>query len=84
MYFDADHDLAHEFYEETSIQMPGGGVKLVMRRIKHNLIPQVCTVLCVTCVHYTGDLSLLATQKAKFKRRKASYGFFNWPKNVVL
>ncbi|XP_065900586.1 tumor suppressor candidate 2-like [Dysidea avara] len=40
MYFDADHDLAHEFYEETSIQMPGGGVKLVMRRIKHNLIPQ--------------------------------------------
>jgi len=41
MYFDADHDLAHEFYEETSIQMPGGRVRLVMKRIKHNLIPQV-------------------------------------------
>jgi len=41
MYFDADHDLAHEFYEETSVQLPGGRVKLVMKRIKHNLIPQV-------------------------------------------
>ena len=42
MFFDADHDLAHEFYEEVSVQLPDGRIKLTMRRIKRNLQPQVC------------------------------------------
>jgi len=50
MYFDADHDLAHEFYEETPIKMSDGRVKLVMKRIRHNLMPQVCIAPCVQMV----------------------------------
>jgi len=41
MFFDADQDLAHEFYEEASIKLPNGRIKLTMKRIKHNLQPQV-------------------------------------------
>ena len=42
MFFDADQDLAHEFYEEVAIQLSNGHIRLAMRRIKHNLKPQVC------------------------------------------
>ena len=41
MFFDADEDLAHEFYEEAKIRLPNGHVKLSMKRIRHNLQPQV-------------------------------------------
>lgn len=36
MFFDEDGDLAHEFYEEVRI-----GKRFIMRRKRHNLIPQV-------------------------------------------
>ncbi|XP_046363503.1 tumor suppressor candidate 2-like [Haliotis cracherodii] len=35
MFFDEDGDLAHEFYEEVRI-----GKRFIMRRKRHNLIPQ--------------------------------------------
>ena len=49
MFFDADQDLAHEFYEEVAIQLSDGRIRLKMRRIKHNLKPQVCPYRRVSC-----------------------------------
>ena len=41
MFFDTDQDLAHEFYEEVGVQLSDGRIKVTMRRIRHNLQPQV-------------------------------------------
>ena len=49
MFFDADQDLAHEFYEEVAVQLSDGRIRLKMRRIKHNLKPQVCPYRSVGC-----------------------------------
>ncbi len=54
MFFDEDEDLAHEFFEECLVRegqieySVDTVIRWTMRRIKHNLRPQVCIFMfCV-------------------------------------